>query len=68
MSYKIVIASNFDKEWYNEKYLNIPIIHDLDEAEELAEKLNKLFTTMYSEDYYKVVDYGYKLRTMEDHV
>ena len=66
MSYKIVIASNFDKDWYNETYLNIPLIHDLDEAELLAEKLNKLFTTMYSEDYYKVVDYGYKLRTMED--
>lgn len=68
MSYKIVIASNFDKDWYNETYLNIPLIHDLDEAEKLAEKLNKLFTTMYSEDYYKVVDYGYKLRTMEDYV
>lgn len=66
MSYKIVIASNFDKEWYNETYLNIPLIQGLDEAEELAEKLNKLFTTMYSEDYYKVVDNGYKLRTMED--
>lgn len=66
MSYKIVIASNFDKEWYNETFVNIPPIQDLDEAELLAEKLNNLFTTMYSEDYYKVVDYGYKLRTMED--
>lgn len=60
--FRIVRASNFDKDWYNEEFLNIPPVH-ADAAERICRTLNAYLGYEYSnsEHIYKVVAEDYKL-------
>lgn len=57
---KIVIASNFDKEMYEEQFLNLPHLTEL-KAERIIRLLNELCSGPSAEDYYKIVPDDYKL-------
>lgn len=60
--FRIVRSSNFDKDWYNEEFLNIPPVR-ADAAERIARTLNVYlgYESSSSEHIYKIVPEGYQL-------
>lgn len=56
---RILIASNHNKDWYNERFLLFPLPEQC--AKEICESLNRHIVSNSSPDYYKVVPDDYQL-------
>lgn len=58
--FRVVRASNFDKDWFNEKFVDSEPLSRQD-ADKLCEDLNLTYNRLDSEYFWKVVPEGYEL-------
>ena len=62
MGFKIVNTDNFNGDYPNESFLNLPIFHKEADAKAMADSINKLFSGTYAPRYWKVVPDDYQLQ------
>lgn len=58
--FRIVRSSNFDKDWYNEEFVNLPLMHE-EQAGYICSYLNLIVCPVDSEHIYRVVPKDYQL-------
>jgi hypothetical protein len=64
-TYKIVCTSNYDLDYYDEKFVEgLPILRNKSYAQLIAHTINSTISKD-GPDYYKVVEEGYVLRTSD---